>query len=388
MDNFVFRSPTKIIFGKETEKLVGQEVKAFGSKVLLHYGTGSIKKTGLYDVIVNSLKESGVDFLELGGALPNPRLGLVKQGIELCRKENVGFILAVGGGSAIDSAKAIAVGVPYEGDVWDFYDKTAIPVKTLPTGVVLTIAAAGSETSKSSVITKEDGWYKKGLNEEITRPEFAIMNPELTYTLPAYQTSCGVADILAHILERYFTTTQEVDLTDRMCEGLMRTVIRTAPLALKDPLDYGIRAEIMWAGSIAHNDLLSTGRVGDWASHMIEHELSALFDVAHGAGLAVVFPAWMKYVYMNDINRFIKFANRVFDVEIDLDYPKRTVLEGINRLKNFFIDMGLPVSLEELGIPREKINEMASKCTNDGTSTVGSFVKIGKQDVMKIFELA
>ena len=388
MDNFVFRSPTKIIFGKETEKLVGQEVKAFGSKVLLHYGTGSIKKTGLYDVIVNSLKESGVDFLELGGALPNPRLGLVKQGIELCRKENVGFILAVGGGSAIDSAKAIAVGVPYEGDVWDFYDKTAIPVKTLPTGVVLTIAAAGSETSKSSVITKEDGWYKKGLNEEITRPEFAIMNPELTYTLPAYQTSCGVADILAHILERYFTTTQEVDLTDRMCEGLMRTVIRTAPLALKDPLDYGIRAEIMWAGSIAHNDLLSTGRVGDWASHMIEHELSALFDVAHGAGLAVVFPAWMKYVYMHDINRFIKFAYRVFDVEIDLDYPKRTVLEGINRLKNFFIDIGLPVSLEELGIPREKINEMASKCTNDDTSTVGSFVKLGKQDVKKVFELA
>jgi hypothetical protein len=276
-----------------------------------------------------------VEFIELGGVQPNPRLSLVKQGIELCRKHNIDFILAVGGGSVIDSAKAIAVGVPYEGDVWDFYSGKAVPEKALPVGVVLTIPAAGSEASKSSVITNEDGWYKRGLNVEIIRPKFAIMNPEITFTLPPYQTACGAADIMAHVMERYFTHQKDVDFTDRLCEATLKTIIKNVPIVLEEPENYQARAEIMWASTIAHNDLLSTGRIGDWASHAIEHELSGIYDVPHGAGLAVVFPAWMKYVYKEDVDRFVQFATRVWDVEMDFSNPERTALEGIYRLTQF-----------------------------------------------------
>jgi len=388
MDNFVFTNPTKILFGKGAAKNTGDEVKKFASRVLLHYGKGSIKENGIYDMVVRSLEKAGVDHIELPGAVPNPRLSLVKEGIGLCRRNDIGFILAVGGGSAIDSAKAIAVGVPYEGDVWDFYDKKAVPEKTLPVGVVLTIAAAGSESSKSSVITNEDGWYKKGLNVEISRPVFAVMDPEFTYSLPRFQTSCGVADIIAHILERYFTNTNDVDLTDRMCEAVMKTVIRSAQILNNEPGNYAARADIMWAGSIAHNDLLSSGREGDWASHMIEHELSAIYDIAHGAGLAVIFPAWMRYVCKHDINRFVKFAHRVFDVDIDLDYPHRTAEEGILRLKRFFSDIGLPVSLKGLDIGNDRFTEMSSKATDNDTKKLGNFVKLGMQDVQQIYKLA
>jgi hypothetical protein len=335
MENFTFLSPTKIIFGRGVENQVGDETRVYSKKVLLHYGGGTIKRIGLYDRVVKSLRDAGVEFIELGGVQPNPRLSLVKQGIELCRKHNIDFILAVGGGSVIDSAKAIAVGVPYEGDVWDFYSGKEVPEKALPVGVVLTIPAAGSEASKSSVITNEDGWYKRGLNVEIIRPKFAIMNPEITFTLPPYQTACGAADIMAHVMERYFTHQKDVDFTDRLCEATLKTIIKNVPIVLEEPENYQARAEIMWASTIAHNDLLSTGRIGDWASHAIEHELSGIYDVPHGAGLAVVFPAWMKYVYKEDVDRFVQFATRVWDVEMDFSNPDRTALEGIYRLTQF-----------------------------------------------------
>ncbi len=390
MDNFDFISPTKIIFGKGTEKRVGEETLKYckNKKILLHYGGGSIKKTGLYDKVVKSLNESGIEYIELSGVQPNPRLSLVKEGIKICRENDIDFILAVGGGSTIDSSKAIGVGVPYNGDVWDFYSGKAEPEESIPVGVVLTIAAAGSEASNSSVITNEDGWYKRGLNNDIIRPNFAIMNPELTFTLPPYQTACGVADIMAHIMERYFTNTPNVELTDRLCEATLKTVINNAPVVLEEPDNYSARAEIMWAGTIAHNGLLNTGRIGDWTSHQIEHELSGIYDIAHGAGLAIVFPAWMKYVYKHNINRFAQFATRVWDVEYSFGSPEKTVLEGINRLEKFFKEIGLPTTLKEADIPEDRLKEMADKCKMTNGDTVGNFVKLAKDDVLNILILA
>lgn len=388
MDNFVFQNATKIIFGRDTERQAGLETKRFSSKVLLHYGGGSIKQSGLYDKIVKSLQDADVDFVELSGVKPNPRLSLVREGIHICRENGIGFILAVGGGSAIDSAKAIAVGVPYRGDVWDFYCGKAEVKEAVPVGTVLTIPAAGSEASNSSVITNEDGWYKRGLTTEFIRPVFSILNPELTFTLPAYQTACGAADIMAHIMERYFTNVKNVDFTDRLCEATLKTMIKNVPLALAEPCDYNARAEIMWASTIAHNDLLGTGRIGDWASHNIEHEISGIYDVAHGAGLAVIFPAWMKYVYKHDVNRFVQFAARVWDVEMDFDFPERTALEGIKRMEGFFKAIGLPVIFGDLDISDDKFDEMAAKCTASDTQTIGSFVKLNKKDVFNIYTLA
>ena len=386
MENFVFQNTTKIIFGKGTENNVGNEVKKLGKNILLHYGGGSIKETGLYNKVVNSLKEAGLNFIELGGVQPNPRLSLVYEGIELCRENDIDFILAVGGGSVIDSAKAIAAGVPYQGDVWDFYTHRAVVEEALPIGVVLTIAAAGSESSPGSVITKEEGNLKRDCLSDLLRPKFAILNPELTYTLPAYQTACGAADIMAHVLERYFTHTEDVDFTDRMLEAALKTVIKHTPIALDDPENYGARAQIMWAGTVAHGDLLGTGRVQDWASHNIEHELSGIYDVAHGAGLAVVFPAWMKYVYKENLARFAQYAVRVWDVEADFFDLEGLALEGIRRTEEFFSSIGLPVTLEELGIPDDKLELMAEMCTERGP--LGNFKKLYKEDVMNIFKLA
>lgn len=386
MNNFTYDNKTKIIFGRGTENKVGTETKKFGSRVLLHYGGGSIKKSGLYDKVVNSLKEEGISFVELGGVQPNPRLSLVREGIRLCRENNIDFILAVGGGSVIDSAKAIGAGVPYEGDVWDFYTGKARIEKTLPVGVVLTIPAAGSEASSGSVITNEDGWYKRGAGAIIMRPVFAIMNPEFTFTLPPYQTACGVADMMAHIMERYFTNVQDVELTDRLCEATLKTIINNAAIAIGEPDNYAARSEIMWAGTIAHNGLLDTGRIGDWASHDIEHEISAIYDIAHGAGLAIVFPAWMKYVYKHDVNRFVQFAVRVWGVEPDFKDIEKTALEGIERMKDFFRDIGLPVALGDADIPDDRLEEMAQKGTEDGP--LGNFVKFEKEDVLNILKLA
>lgn len=388
MENFVFQNKTKIIFGCGTESQVGIETKQYGEKVLLHYGGGSIKQRGLYDKIVKSLKENNVEFIELSGVKPNPRLSLVQEGIKLCRDNKINFILAIGGGSVIDSAKAIAVGVPYEKDVWNFYSGKDSVKEALPVGVVLTIPAAGSESSPSSVITNEDGWYKRGLSSDLIRPVFAILNPELSYTLPVYQTACGAADIMAHIMERYFTNASNVELTDRLCEATLKTIINNVPIALKEPENYNARAEIMWSGTIAHNDLLGTGRIGDWASHDIEHEVSGIYDVAHGAGLAVVFPAWMKYVYKHDIDRFIKFAVRVWNVEMNYEDPNKTALEGILRLEGFLKSIGLPTRLSEMNIGDDKLDEMASKGSTSDTRTLGNFVKLNKADIFNILQLA
>lgn len=389
MQNFTFQNATKIIFGKGTEDSVGAEVKNYSKKVLLHYGGGSIKKSGLYDKVVNSLKTAGVDFVELGGVKPNPRLSLVHEGIGLCRKQGVDFILAVGGGSVIDSAKGIATGVPYSGDVWDFYMKKATAAEALPLGVILTIPAAGSESSPSSVVTNEDGQLKRDIGYEFLRPQFAILNPEQCFTLPAYQVACGAADIMAHTMERYFTNTVHVDYTDRLCEATLSTMTNNVPAALANPNDFNAFAEIMWAGTVAHNDLLGRGREEDWASHNIEHEISGIYDIAHGAGLAIVFPAWMKHVYKNNVNRFVQFAVRVWKVEQDFEDPEKTALAGIARIEAFFKSIGLPVRLSEAGINDDRYEEMAEKCVaSGGGTTVGNFVKLRKHDIVSIYKLA
>lgn len=386
MENFTFRNATKIIFGKDAENYVGTETARYGSKVLLHYGGGSIKKYGLYDRVLKSLKDANLEIIELGGVQPNPRLSLVKRGIDIYRKEKVDFILAVGGGSVIDSAKAIASGVLYSGDVWDFFTKKAVAKEAIPLGVVLTIPAAGSESSAATVITNEKGSYKRAFENEILRPKFAILNPEISYTLPHYQTACGIADIMAHIMERYFTRVQNVDLTDRLCEATLETVIGNTPLVLKKPNSYQARAEIMWAGTIAHNDLLGTGRIGDWASHGIEHELSGIYDIAHGAGLSIIFPAWMKYVYKQDVERFAQFAVRVWNVEADFKNVEKVALEGIKRLEEFYKKIGLPITLKEANISYDRLEEMAEKCTEGGPR--GNFVRLDKNDVLEILMLA
>ena len=388
MENFEFLSPTKIFFGRNTENKVGREVSKLGKKVLLHYGGGSVKVTGLYDKVVKSLQDSNVCFIELSGVEPNPRLSLVREGIKLCRENQLDSILAIGGGSVIDSAKGIAVGVPYDGDVWDFYEGKSVVKEALPIGVILTIAATGSEASKSSVITNEEGWFKRGLNSDLARPRFSILNPEITCTLPPYQSAAGAADIMSHVIERYFTNVKNVDFTDRLCEATLKTIIRNAPLIIENPNNYDARAEIMWAGTIAHNDFLSTGRIGDWASHMIEHELSGIYDVTHGAGLAVVIPAWMKFVYKKNIDKFIQFAVRVWEVEYDFECPERTALEGITRLENFFKGIGLPTSLKELKIPDDRLYEMAKKCKKVSNGKTGVYVQLSTEDVLSILKLS
>jgi len=389
MDNFTYHNATKIVFGRGTEAQVGAETKRYSAKVLIHTGMGSVKRSGLFDRVTASLKAAGVEWVELAGVQPNPRLSLVRQGIELCRKHQVGFILAVGGGSVIDSAKAIAAGVPYSGDVWDFYDGKARVEAALPVGCVLTIPAAGSETSGSTVITKEEGGFKRGLTStEFLRPVFSILNPELTTTLPVYETAVGAADIMAHVMERYFTNTTHVDFSDRLCEAVLKGVVRNLPLVLARPLDYDARAELMWLGTQAHSDLIGMGRQGDWSSHDIEHELSGLYDVPHGAGLATVFPAWMKYVYRHDIARFVQFAVRVWNVEADHRNPEKTALEGIAKLQGFLSSCGLPTSLNELGVPLDKLEVMGDKATGGDRHQVGSFVKLDRQAVIDILKLA
>lgn len=388
MENFEFLSPTKIIFGKGTEDRAGEEAKKYCKKILLLYGGGSIKKTGLYDRVVKSLRDSGVEFIELSGVLPNPRLSLVQQGIKLCRDNGIGFILAVGGGSVIDTAKSISVGIPYHGNVWDFHTAKAVPVESVPIGVVLTIAAAGSETSKSAVITNEEGWYKRGMKSDLVRPRFSILNPELGFTLPPYQTACGIADIMAHIMERYFTNVTDVEFTDRLCEASLKTVINNAWTVMEKPDDYNARAEIMLTGAFAHNDLLSMGRVGDFASHMIEHELSGIYDIAHGAGLSIVFPAWMKYVVKKNIDKILQFAERVFDIKPEYNDPEKAAFEGIKRLEAVFTKIGLPVRLSEINIGNDRFEEMADKCKKIDGVTTGYYVKLDRSDIINILKLA
>ncbi|MCI8558608.1 MAG: iron-containing alcohol dehydrogenase [Lachnospiraceae bacterium] len=391
MNNFQYYTPTKVVFGKDTEKRAGELIKEQkGSKVLVHYGTGSVKKSGLLDRVYAALDGEGISYVSLGGAVPNPRLSLVYEGIELCKKEGVDFILAVGGGSAIDSAKAIALGTKYQGDVWDLYLKKASARDAIPLGVILTIAATGSEMSDSTVITNEEGWLKRGLHSDLIRPHFAIMNPELTYTLPEYQTMSGCTDILMHTMERYFSHEMDTDLVDGMAESLLKSVMRAAKVLLKDPKNYNARAEVLWAGSLSHNGLTGCGRAGDWACHQLEHELGGMFDVAHGAGLAAVWGSWARYVYKDDMARFAKFAVNVMGAAYDYADPEKTVLEGIEAMENFFRTIHMPVSIRELGVELtdEQIKELAYKCTYMDQRTIGGIRKLGKVDIARIYEMA
>ena len=389
MENFTFYSPTFFVFGKESENQAGEYVKKFGgSKVLIHFGGKSAKASGLLDRVEASLKASAIPFVELGGVKPNPRSGLVYEGIELCRREKVDFVLAVGGGSVIDSAKAIAAGVLYDGDFWDFYSGKMIE-KALPVGTVLTIAAAGSEGSPDSVITKEEGMFKRGTGSNAIRPKFSILNPALTQTLPPHQTAAGITDIMAHLYERYLTNTKEVEVTDRLIEALLLTMKHEGPRVIADPNNYEARANIMWAGMMAHNNSCGVGRSQDWNSHNIEHELSALYDCAHGAGLAVTMPAVFKYVMNHDVMRFAKVATRVWGCQMDFDHPEVTALEGINAFQNFLVSLGMPKNFAELGAKEEDIPKLVQVlCRGDGrTGSISGFVTLNEDDCAKIYKM-
>ncbi|MDD3346707.1 iron-containing alcohol dehydrogenase [Oscillibacter sp.] len=391
MDNFVFYSPTLFSFGDGEEKNTGKLVRRFGgTKVMLVYGGGSVKRNGAYDAVTASLLSEGISYTELSGVQANPRSGKVYEGIELARREGVDFLLAIGGGSVIDTAKAIAFGVPYQGDFWDFFCGKATFETTLPVGTVLTIAAAGSEGSDSCVITLEEGNLKWGCpKSDVIRPKFSVLDPRLTCSLPAYQTASGSVDMMAHICERYFTNTSDVELTDRLCQALLKTVIDAAPRAIADPGDYAARADLMWSGMLAHNNSCGVGRAQDWASHQIEHELSAFYDCAHGAGLAVVMPAWMEFVMEHDIMRFAKFAVEVFGCEMDFAHPERTAKAGIASLRAFFRSLGMPTTFAEIGAKEEDIPAMvAHRGEKPNGFPFGGFVKIGPSEMEAILRLS
>lgn len=389
MENFSFYSPTFFGFGKDAENNAGQYVKRFGgSKVLIHYGGGSVVRSGLLDRVKASLQAEGIAWVELGGVLPNPRSGLVYEGIELCKKENVDFVLAVGGGSTIDSSKAIAAGVVYEGDFWDFYSGKRVE-EALPIGTVLTISAAGSEGSPDSVITKEEGMLKRGASGDAIRPKFSILNPALTQTLPAYQTACGITDIMAHLYERYLTNSTEVEVTDRLIEALLLTMVHEGPRVIADPNNYEARANIMWAGMMAHNNSCGVGRSQDWSSHNIEHELSALYDCAHGAGLAVTMPAVFTYNMTHNVMRFAQVAVRVWGCQMDFEHPEVTAKAGIEAFRQFLISIGMPSNFEQLGAKEEDIQKLAETCCygNGNSGYVYGFTKLSKEDVENIYRL-
>lgn len=391
MLNFNYYSPTKVVFGKGTESQVGSLVKEHKcNKVLLHYGSGSVIKTGLLDRIKKSLDNNSISYVELGGVVPNPRLSLVRQGIELAKNQDVDFILAVGGGSVIDSSKAIGYGVANEGDVWDFYDYKREPSACLPIGVVLTIAAAGSELSRSSVITNEEGWIKRATDFDICRPKFAIMNPELTMTLSDYQTACGCTDILVHTFERYFTCVDTLELTTVIAEGLLRTVINASKVLKNKPKDYKARAEIMWAGSLSHNDLTGcSSDGGDWCAHVLEHEIGGLFDVAHGAGLAAIWASWARYVYKDCFEKFYRFAINVMDVKPSEDKDS-VILEGIKRVEMLFDEIGMPTTIKGLGInpTEDDLKTMAHKCSICVGGHKGSAKILYEEDMLNIYKMA
>ncbi len=388
MFDFKYFTPTKVIFGKDTEGRVAELVKEFGGKkVLIHYGGGSVIRSGLLDRVKKTLDGAGISYVELGGAVPNPHLGLVREGIELVKKENVDFLLAVGGGSAIDSAKAIGYGAANEGDVWDFYDYKRHAEGCMPLGVILTLAATGSEMSDSSVITKEEGLVKRGYNNDLCRPRFAILNPELTMTLPDYQTACGCTDIMMHTMERYFTNGGNMDITDALAEALLRTVKTNALILYKDPKNYDARAEVMWAGSLSHNGLTGCGNDGgDWMTHKLEHELGGLYDVAHGAGLAAIWGSWARYVYRDCLHRFKKFAVNVMDVA-DEGSDEEIALKGIEAMEDFYRSIEMPVNLHELGVEptEEELALMARKCAIGVGGAKGSAKVLDEAAMLAIY---
>lgn len=392
MENFAYYTPTKVVFGKDEEKNVGKLAKDFGAKkVLIHYGGGSAVRSGLIDRIKTSLSEENIAFVELGGVKPNPRLSLIYEGIKLAKENGVDFILAVGGGSVIDSAKGIGYGVanPDIEDVWDLYIGKKKTQKCAPIGVVLTIAAAGSEMSSGSVVTKEDEQLKRSYGCDNARPKFAIMNPELTYTLPKYQIACGVVDIMMHTMERYFSPVGNLELTDKIAEGLLKTMIKYGKLSLENPTNYEARAEIMWASSLAHNGLTGCGGIGDWSTHQLEHDLGGVYDIAHGAGLAAVWGSWARYVYKENPRRFAQFAENVFGIE-KIGTDEEMAIKGIEAMENFYKDIEMPISISETGITLsdEDVEMLAEKCSNNGTRYIGSFKKLFKEDMAKIYSMA
>jgi len=390
MEDFVFHVPTKFVFGRKAEEKAGSEIRALGAnRVLIHYGGGSCVRSGLLKRVEDSLDAAGLAHVSLGGVVPNPRLSLIRKGIELVRKEKVDFILAVGGGSVIDSAKGIACGAANDGDVWDFYDGIRKAKAALPVGCVLTIAAAGSESSWASVVTREEDKRKRSLHDDLLVPRFALLNPELTFTLPAWQTACGATDMMAHVLERYFSTSKNVELTDRLCEAILLTVMDNLPKALKNPADYDARANLMWAGTIAHNNTCGVGRIQDWGSHALEHELSGLYDCSHGAGLAVVSPAWMTWMLDHGAapERLTTLAVRVFGVEDKGQGARKIAEEGIARFREFLHSCGMPVSFRELGAKEEDIPRLVDMLEPEKRH-IGTFGVIDREAAAGIYKLA
>ena len=392
MKDFNYYAPTEVVFGKESEEQVARLVKKYGgTKVLVHYGGQSAIRSGLLPKICELLQNAGIDFVQLGGVVPNPRLSLAQKGIELCRKEGIDFILAVGGGSVIDSSKCIAYGVPYEGNVWDFYLGKAKATAMLPLAAVLTIPAAGSEMSESSVITNEEGDVKLGYSNNLSRPKFAIMNPCRTFTLPPYQTAAGVTDMMMHTMERYFTKDDDMDLTTEVAEAMLRSMKNAVFAVLKNPEDYRYRAQIMWGGSLMHNGLTGCGVSDDWATHQLEHELSGMFDVTHGAGLAAVWPSWARYVMQENVSRFVRFAVNVMDVPNDFTDPVGTALKGIEAMERFYRAIGMPINIKELigrDITDEEIKEMTRKCSRDYQRTCGCLKVLKAEDMQAIYQMA
>lgn len=390
MYNFEYFTPTKVYFGKAVENRVGEVLKDYGfHKILLHYGGGSIKKSGLFDRIVRALKDAGIGYVELGGVEPNPKIDLVRHGIEVCKKEGVDFILAVGGGSVIDSAKSISMGLANDKDPWDMISTQTMPTKQFPIGVVLTIAAAGSEMSNSHVISNPKLKLKRHFDHDTLRPLVSFMNPEITYTVDKFQTGCGIVDTMMHTLERYFTIDSDNDLTDRISEGILVSVKNAGLTAIDEPDNYEARATLMWASSLSHNGLTGCGKKTFFPAHMMEHDISGVFDkVAHGAGLAVVFPAWAKYIYKYDIRKFCQFANRVWGIEMNHDHPEETALRGIEAMKNYFRQIGMPTTMKELGIEASDYEIIADKSTNNGLKTVASYIPLTKEDIISIYKLA
>ena len=392
MKDFNYYAPTEVVFGENSEEQVAALVKKYGgTKVLVHYGGKSAERSGLLDKICGLLTEGGIAFKKLGGVVPNPRLSLVHEGIKLCREEGIDFILAVGGGSVIDSSKAIAYGVPYEGEVWDFYLGKDKATKMLPVACVLTIPAAGSEMSEASVITNEDGDVKLGYSNNLSRPKFAIMNPKRTFTLPPYQTAAGVTDMMMHTMERYFTKDDDMDLTTDIAEAMLRSMKDAIFAVLKNPEDYRYRAQIMWGGSLMHNGLTGCGVTDDWATHQLEHELSGMFDVTHGAGLAAIWPSWARYVMHENLSRFVRFAVNVMDVPNDFTDPEGTALKGIEAMERFYHAIGMPINIKELigkDITDEEIKEMTRKCSRNYQHTCGQLKVLKAEDMENIYKMA
>lgn len=385
MQNFDYKIATRVIFGKGRENEVGTHVSKYSKKVLIHYGGDYLKEFGILDRITKSLEQNNIEYVILDGVVPNPRLSLVKEGIKICKEQNIDFILAIGGGSAIDSSKAIAMGVEYDLDVWDFYTGKATPKKALKVGVVLTIPGSGSEMSESSIITNEEENLKCGIDTEIIMPEFAILNPEMCYTIPPYLLSCGIADTLTHLFERYFTPTKNVVITDYMIEGAMKALLEIGPKLKKDPKNYDYCAEFMWIATIAHNGTMDVGRSSDWGSHRIEHEISALYDITHGAGMAIIYPAWMKYVKDQDIDRFNQLATRVFGVTNT--NKEEASNEGIQCVEEFFKSLGLKTTLTEANIPLDRFEEMSKKAVGEA-GFIGRFQQLEEKDIIEILNIA